>query len=134
VQTGVPRFYTPVGLVLFTLGTWWLYDGVTMSWVTGLVGVIGAVLYAYAGMPSMVRTRFSTPTIGRRWMIGEMGDAVTAVDPQGTIRIRDAVWRATTNRATPVQPGERVRVVGIDRLVLEVEPEVGAAKDYRDRS
>jgi membrane-bound serine protease (ClpP class) len=85
-------------------------------------------------MPSMVRTRFSTPTIGRRWMIGEMGDAVTAVDPQGTIRIRDAVWRATTNRATPVQPGERVRVVGIDRLVLEVEPEVGAAKDYRDRS
>lgn len=133
VQTGVPRLYTPVGLVLFTLGTWWLYDGVTMSWVTGLVGVIGAVLFAYAGMPSMVRTRFSTPTIGRRWMIGEMGDAVTAVSPNGTVRVRDAVWQATTNRATPVQPGERVRVVGIERLVLQVEPEVGAAKDYRDR-
>jgi membrane-bound serine protease (ClpP class) len=133
VQTGVPRFYTPLGLVLFLLGTWWLYDGVTMSWVTGLVGVVGAILYAYAGMPSMVRTRFSTPTIGRRWMIGEMGDAVTAIAPDGTVRVREAMWRATTNRATPVQPGERVRVTGIDRLVLEVEPEVGAARDYRQR-
>ena len=25
------------------------------------------------GMPSMVRTRFATPTIGREWMIGELG-------------------------------------------------------------
>ena len=133
VQTGVPRFYTALGIALFVLGTWWLYDGVTMSWVTGLVGVVGAVLYAYAGMPSMVRTRFSTPTIGRRWMIGELGDAVTAVDPEGTVRIQDAVWRAITNRATPVAAGERVRVVGLDRLVLEVEPEAGGARDYRDR-
>lgn len=133
VQTGVPRLYTALAMVLFAAGTWWLYDGVTMSWVTGLVGIVGALLYAYAGMPSMVRTRFSTPTIGRRWMIGELGDAVTAVDPDGTVRIRDAVWRATTNRATPVQAGDRVRVVGLDRLVLEVEPEAGGARDYRER-
>lgn len=133
VQTGVPRFYTALGLILFTLGTWQLYDGVTMSWVTGLVGVVGAALYAYTGMPSMVRTRFSTPTIGRGWMVGELGDAVTAVDPDGTVRIRDAVWRATTNRATPVKAGDRVRVVGLDRLVLEVEPEAGGARDYRQR-
>jgi membrane-bound serine protease (ClpP class) len=133
VQTGVPRFYTPLGVVLFTGGTWLLYDGVTMSWVTGLAGIIGAVLYAYAGMPSMVRTRFSTPTIGRRWMLGELGDAVTAVDPEGTVRIRDAVWRAATNRATPIPAGDRVRVTGLDRLVLEVEPETGGARDYRDR-
>jgi membrane-bound serine protease (ClpP class) len=133
VQTGVPRLYTPLGVVLFAGGTWLLYDGVTMSWVTGLAGIIGAVLYAYAGMPSMVRTRFSTPTIGRRWMIGELGDAVTAVDPEGTVRIRDAVWRAATNRATPILAGDRVRVTGLDRLVLEVEPEAGGARDYRDR-
>lgn len=133
IQTGVPRLYTAVAMVLFVAGTWWLYDGVTMSWVTGLVGIVGALLYAYAGMPSMVRTRFSTPTIGRRWMIGELGDAVTAVDPDGTVRIRDAVWRATTNRATPVQAGDRVRVIGLDRLVLEVEPEAGGARDYRER-
>jgi membrane-bound serine protease (ClpP class) len=84
-------------------------------------------------MPSMVRTRFSTPTIGREWMVGEMGRAVTAVSPDGVVQIRDALWRASTNRATPIDELDRVRVVGIDGLVLEVEPEKGGARDYRER-
>ncbi len=133
IQTNVPRLYTIVGLVCFVLGTWFLYDGVSMSWITALVGIVSAVLYAYTGMPSMVRTRFSTPTIGRKWMIGEMGEAVSAVDPEGTVRIRDAAWRAITNRATPIREGESIRVIGIDRLILEVEPDEGGAKDYRER-
>ncbi len=74
-----------------------------------------------AGMPAMVRTRFSTPTIGREWMIGEEGEAVTKVDPDGTVRVRDALWRARTNRATPLDVGETVIVAGLDGLVLEVE-------------
>ena len=53
------------------------------------------------GMPAMVRTRFATPTIGREWMIGEMGEAVVAVDPEGVVEVRGAQWRARTNRATP---------------------------------
>lgn len=134
IQTNVPRIYTMLGLISFVLGSWFLYDGVSMSRVTFVVGVIGALLYAYTGMPSMVRTRFSTPTIGRKWMIGELGEAITDVDPEGTVQIRDVAWRAITNRATPVEKGGNVRVVGIDRLVLEIEPEEGGAKDYRERS
>ena len=133
VQTNVPRFYTGVGLGLFVVGTFLLYDGISMSWVTIVAGIVGAVLYAYAGMPSMVRTRFSTPTIGRKWMIGEMGQAITDVSPDGTVRVRDVAWQARTNRATPVSAGDRIRVVGLDQLVLEVEPEEGGARDYRDR-
>lgn len=134
VQTNVPRAYSALGIALFVLGTFLLYDGVSMSWVTIIAGIVGAVLYAYTGMPSMVRSRFSTPTIGRSWMIGEMGEAVTDVSPEGTVRIREVAWRAITNRATPVKAGDAVRVVGLDRLVLEIEPEEGGAKDYRDRS
>ena len=85
------------------------------------------------GMPAMIRTRFSTPTIGRDWMIGESGVAVAAVDPDGIVTVRDAPWRAHTNRATPIAAGDAVKVTAIDGLVLEVEPVEGAAKDYRDR-
>ncbi|MEM8922798.1 MAG: NfeD family protein [Actinomycetota bacterium] len=134
VQTNVPRFYSALGVGLFVLGTFLLYDGIRMSWVTMIAGIIGALLYTYTGMPSMVRTRFSTPTIGRKWMIGEMGEAITDVSPEGTVQIRDVAWRAITNRATPVKAGDPVRVVGLDRLLLEVEPEEGGAKDYRNRS
>jgi len=133
IQTNIPRLYTAIGMVLFIAGTLLLYDGLSMSWVTIGFGIIGAALYAYSGMPSMVRTRFSTPTIGRSWMIGSMGIAMTELAPEGMVQINDAPWRAITNRATPLVEGDRVRVVGIERLVLEVEPEEGGAKDYRER-
>jgi membrane-bound serine protease (ClpP class) len=84
-------------------------------------------------MPAMVRTRFSTPTIGREWMIGEEGQARTAIAPDGTVLVRGAPWRARTNRATPIAVGDRVRVAAIEGLVLDVEPLVGAARDYRER-
>lgn len=133
VQTGVPRFWTGAGVVMFVVGSLFLYDGLSLSWVTLLVGIVGVLLAFLGGMPAMVRTRFSTPTIGREWMIGEVGRAVSAVDPDGIVQIRQALWRASTNRATPVEELDRVRVVGIDGLVLEVEPEEGGARDYRER-
>jgi membrane-bound serine protease (ClpP class) len=134
VQTGVPRAWTAIGMVLYVVASFVLYDGLTMSWVTMAAGIVGVALAFLAGMPSMVRTRFSTPTIGRDWMVGEMGDAVVDVSPTGVVRIREALWRAETNRATPIAAGERVRVVAIEGLLLEVEPEEGGARDYRERS
>ena len=125
----------PFGITnLFVVGSFTIYDGYSLSWVTLLVAFVGVALTFLAGMPSMVRTRFSTPTIGREWMVGELGRAVTAVSPDGVVQIREALWRASTNRATPIEELDRVRVVGIDGRVLEVEPEEGGARDYRDRS
>ena len=134
VQTGVPRVWTGIGFALYAVGSLFLYDGLALSWITLLVAFVSVALAFLAGMPSMVRTRFSTPTIGREWMVGELGRAVTDVDPDGVVQVRDALWRAFTNRATPVGELDRVRVVGIEGLVLEVEPEEGGARDYRDRT
>lgn len=133
VQTGVPRFWTALGAVALTAGSLLLYDGLSLSWITLLVGIGAITLFMLAGMPAMVRTRFSTPTIGREWMIGEMGEAVADVAPDGVVRIRGALWRARTNRATPITAGAGVRVVEVEGLLLEVEPEDGGARDYRER-
>jgi membrane-bound serine protease (ClpP class) len=134
VQTGVPRVWTGIGLAMFTVASLTLYDGLSISWITLLVGIAGVLLTYVVGMPSMVRTRFATPTIGREWMVGELAVAVTDVDPEGIVKLRDAQWRARTNRATPVRAGERARVTAIDGVTLEVEPEAGGARDYRDRA
>jgi membrane-bound serine protease (ClpP class) len=64
-------------------------------------------------------------------MIGDTGLALDAVAPEGRVEVRGAPWRARTNRATPIEAGAVIRVVGIDGLVLEVEPESGGARDYR---
>jgi membrane-bound serine protease (ClpP class) len=134
VQTGVPRFWTGIATVSFVVGSLVLFDGVSISWLTLLVAFVGITLGMVAGMPTMVRSRFSTPTIGRDWMIGELGSARTDIDPDGVITLRDAPWRARTNRATPIRKDEPARVVAIEGLVLEVEPEEGAARDYRERA
>jgi membrane-bound serine protease (ClpP class) len=138
VQVGVPRLWTGVGLVLHVFGSLFLFrdvDGTSLrpSWLTLLVGVGGAALTYIVGMPSMTRTRFGTPTIGRDWMVGTQGVAVDDISPEGTVRVHDAAWRARTNRATPIPRGSAVNVVAIDGVTLEVEPLEGAAKDYRER-
>lgn len=133
VQTGLPRFWTGVGTVFLVIGSLGLFADGLPSWITLVAGIVGTLLAMIAGMPPMVRTRFSTPTIGRDWMIGEIGVARSGVDPDGVITVRDSPWRAHTNRATPIEAGAEVRVTAIDGLVLEVEPLEGAAKDYRSR-
>jgi membrane-bound serine protease (ClpP class) len=80
-----------------------------------------------------VRTRFSTPTIGREWIIGSTGVAIGAISPEGIVQVGESKWRARTNRATPLAAGDELRVVAIDGVTLEVEPLEGAARDYRER-
>jgi membrane-bound serine protease (ClpP class) len=133
VQTGVPRVWSGIATVAFTVGSVVLFDGLSLSWITLLVAILGMAVAMIAGMPAMVRTRFSTPTIGREWMVGEVGTSVGPIAPDGVVTVRDAPWRARTNRATPIDAAEAVRVVAIDGLLLEVEPLDGAARDHRDR-
>jgi membrane-bound serine protease (ClpP class) len=129
VQSGAPRVWTGIGVIAFVVGAARLYAGQTVSlWVMIVMGVL-VLLFMLAGMPAMVRTRFSTPTIGRDAMIGKLGVAVSGVDPDGTVDVSGAPWRARTNRATPIAAGEPIRVVAIDGLVLEVEPESGGARE-----
>jgi membrane-bound serine protease (ClpP class) len=138
VQVGIPRTWTGVGIVLFIIGAWYLYEPVPgndlrLGWITLIVAVGGVMLTFIVGMPSMVRTRFATPTIGREWMIGHEGTATTSIDPEGVAMVSGARWRALTNRATPITAGAVLKVVAIDGVTLEVEPEEGAARDYRER-
>ena len=133
VQAGVPRLWSIIGTVALIVGSVFLFEGRSFSWITLVVGLLGTVAGVVGGMPTMVRTRFSTPTIGREWIIGEEGTAEDQLSPNGMVRVRDAVWRATTNRATPVEPGGGIRVTGVDGLWLEVEPTEGGARDYRRR-
>jgi membrane-bound serine protease (ClpP class) len=137
VQVGIPRLWTGIGIVLTIIGSWFLFEplpGASLrpSWITLIAGIGGVMLMFIVGMPSMVRTRFATPTIGREWMIGTQGVVVEAVAPDGLVEINDSVWRARTNRATPVEPGSQITVVAIDGYTLEVEPITGAARDYRE--
>jgi membrane-bound serine protease (ClpP class) len=135
VQAGAPRAWTAIGAASMLYGSLFLFsDGmsVPLPWIVGVFGLTAA--FVLAGLPSLIRARFSSPTIGREGFIGEGGTAVGELAPEGVVEVRGATWRARTNRATPIPAGGAIRVIGIDGLVLDVEPEEGGAKDYRERS
>lgn len=128
VQTGVPRLWTVVGAVTFIAGSLTLYDGVELSVVSLIVGIVGILLAFLLGMPSMVRSRFSTPALGRGWLMGEAGRATTPIDPTGVVQLRGALWRAFTDEEHPIDELERVRVCGVEGLVVKVELDTGTAR------
>jgi membrane-bound serine protease (ClpP class) len=133
VQAGVPRFWTGVGTAAFAGGSLILYDDVAQPWVAFAAAIVGVLLFFIGALPAVSRSRFSTATIGREWMVGELGTAQTAIDPDGVVTVGGGQWKARTNRATPIEAGTEVRVAGIEGLELDVEPLEGAARDYRDR-
>jgi membrane-bound serine protease (ClpP class) len=132
VQAGGLGPWTAIGGGALVAGSVTLYGGSSRLdpawWSIALVCGTTAV-FMVGGMTAMIRSRFATPTVGRQGLVGEMGTAEVDVAPDGVVRLRDARWRARTNRATPIHAGDPVRVVSIDGLVLEVEPEVGGARE-----
>jgi membrane-bound serine protease (ClpP class) len=57
---------------------------------------------------------------GAEGLVGEPAEVVAPLVPNGTVRLRGEIWRARSG--LPVEVGERVRVVSVDGLTLEVEP------------
>ena len=137
VQVGLPRFWTSLGMVMYTISSFTLFrsiDGVSLrpGWITLVVCIGGIALTYVVGMPSMTRTRFATPTIGRENLIGQVGVASGVIDPEGIAVVNGAQWRARVNRSTPLADASQLRVTGIDGITLLVEPLEGAARDYRE--
>jgi membrane-bound serine protease (ClpP class) len=53
-------------------------------------------------------------------MIGQIGEALTDLAPEGKVFVHGEYWDAIAVR--PVAAGARVKVTAIDRLKLTVEP------------
>ena len=95
-------------------------------WWIVLVVVVGAALFYGVALTTIVRSRFSTTTIGREYLIGKRGSAETAFDPEGIVVVDEARWRGRAHREAGIEVGDALEVIGVDGIVLDVER---AAKD-----
>ena len=57
---------------------------------------------------------------GTEAMVGEVGEARSAVSPSGTVFVHGEIWSARSRSA--ISAGDQVRVVSVDGMTLEVEP------------
>lgn len=92
--------------------SWWIVTVITVS----------VTAFYVIGIRTVARARFSTPTMGRRHLIGRSGVAVTRFDPDGVVEVEGARWQATAHREAGLGPGDPVVVRGVDGPILEVDP------------
>ena len=73
-----------------------------------------------------VKAQRIQPVTGQDGMLESSGQALTAIDPGGTgrVRTRGEIWTATA--AEPITAGDMVRVVGLEGLLLTVRPDRAA--------
>lgn len=124
IQVGVPRWWSGIAMALLIAGSLTLYHGVAVGWLSLLIVLVAMAVYVFAAMPAMVRTRFSTPTIDRDWLVGQSGEMAEAVDGagQGEVVIHGARWPARGASGRLLPAGAEVLVNGVSGLVLVVEP------------
>ncbi len=93
-----------------------------VSWWIVLLIVLGAALWFGFALTAVVRARFSTQTIGRDHLIGQIGRAATSIEPEGTVVVDGAHWRARASRVSGIGEGDDVAVVAVEGVVLLVDP------------
>jgi membrane protein implicated in regulation of membrane protease activity len=72
------------------------------------------------------RLRGQRVSVGVQTLVGATGEVTTPCRPLGQVRVGGEIWAARC--AEGADPGDRVRVVEVDRLTLVVEPDRSAAR------
>jgi membrane-bound serine protease (ClpP class) len=125
-ESFVPSFGTLGlgGIVAFVIGSVMLLDnevpGFDIAWqmiagmaFAGSLLLLGIVTFA-------VRSRRRPVVSGHEGLLLERAEAVEAFDGRGLVRVQGVLWNAVT--PVPVQAGQRLRIVRVDGLTLQVEP------------
>jgi membrane-bound serine protease (ClpP class) len=112
------------GIVAFVFGSILLLDndvpGFDVAWqLIGAMALAGS-LVLLAIVSFAMRARRVPVVSGRDAMLREPAEAVESFERQGLVRVRGELWQAVTR--TPLQAGQRLRIVDVQGLVLEVEP------------
>ena len=88
-------------------------------WLIAAVGIATGASVIYLAREA-VKSRREGRTDVVDSMVGETGSVTQALDPRGAVRVANDTWTAVSADGSHIDAGERVRVTGIDGLVLTV--------------
>jgi membrane-bound serine protease (ClpP class) len=116
---------TYLGLVTFVAGSVLAFRGVApaigISW--WLIGgtVVASLLYYGFALTVAIQSR-ERITSTQRGLVGLPGETRGELAPEGPVYVKGTLWKGRSSNG-PIPPGTRIRVRGVDGLILRVEPE-----------
>lgn len=111
------------GVIAFVIGSVILIDtdvpgfSISLSLIFSMALAGGLLVFAILAVA--IRARRAPVVTGREEMIGDIGEARTDIAETGSVWVHSELWNARA--ATPLQAGEKVRVLDMDGLTLVVE-------------
>lgn len=111
------------GVISLFLGSLMLFEGTApemrLSWrvLIPTVVMVSGFFVVVAGL--VFRSQISKPRTGDKGLVGEVGVVKERLAPEGKVFVHGELWNAEA--AEPIEPGAKVRVIGVDQLVLKVE-------------
>jgi membrane-bound serine protease (ClpP class) len=111
------------GIVSLAFGSLLLFDtptsdfGVDRSIVFTAVATLGSFVLAVSYL--VFRSHKAKPALGVDGLIGEVGVVRERLAPRGTVFVHGEHWKAEAD--DQIESGDKVEVVGIDRMVLRVK-------------
>jgi membrane-bound serine protease (ClpP class) len=116
---------TVTGWLAFVAGSVLVFgevsDAIDVSpWLIGSFAV-GAFLFWGFALTVAIQTR-ERLTSTQRGLVGLVGETRGELNPEGSVHVKGTLWRGRSADG-PIPAGTRVRVRGVDGLVLRVSPE-----------
>jgi membrane-bound serine protease (ClpP class) len=111
------------GVISLFLGSLMLFEGtgpeVRLSWrvLIPTVVMVSGFFVVVAGL--VFRSQISKPRTGDKGLIGEIGVVKERLAPEGKVFVHGELWNAEAPE--PVEAGAKIRVVGVDQLLLKVQ-------------
>lgn len=112
------------GVAAFVLGSVLLMDTdvpgfhISLPLIVVFALLSAALLIFVIGLS--LRVRYQRAVSGVESWVGATGEAVEDFDCEGLVQVRGELWRGRC--VQPMQRGERLVVIGVDGLVLQVSP------------
>jgi membrane-bound serine protease (ClpP class) len=115
------------GITSLTLGSLMLIrtptglEVVSLSWKVIVATVLMTTFFFVFLLGLGLRAQRRKPTTGQEGLVGEIGETVEQLNPDGTIRVHGEIWNATSNSGK-ILKNTQVRIISVKDLRLIVEP------------
>lgn len=114
------------GIAAFIFGAILTFDvpgfRISVAFVVALA--LGAALFIVWAVGFLLKLRKRGAVSGRESIVGGVGIAMEDFDVEGSVWLEGEAWQSRTR--TPVKKDQKVRVLAMDGLVLDVEPVASA--------
>ncbi len=112
------------GIISFVVGSIILLDtdveGYAVAWELIVVVALLSALIFIGVVVLAVKARSRKVVSGQEEMIGAIGEALESIKEEGRVRVHSEEWQARSTK--PLKRGQKFKVVGMEGLVLVIEP------------